>query len=188
MGASRPRAIVLPPQDAGPDLLGTANGIPYITAFAGISNPFSNSATGGASNRMTPVYQYGDTTTWIKGRHAFKGGIEVRFVSDPGFDAFGATPIATIGSGSVPHQNITTITGIGQNASGAGNVLNDLSGSLGSSTLGAAYQTYDSPGGPNPQFLAGQTRYRTWQQREHSLFFNDDFRVSPTFTVTLDMR
>jgi len=188
IGVFRPRTIVLTPQDAAPELLSTASGVPYITAFAGVTNPFSNSATGGASNRLTPVYQYGDTLSWTKGRHNFKGGFEIRFVSDPGFDAFGATPIATIGAGSVAVQNISTIAGIGQNSGGATNLLNDLSGSLGSPTLGAAYQTYNSPGGPNPQFLAGQTRYRTWQQREYSWFFKDDFKMTTSFTLNIGLR
>src|SRR5260370_40975251 len=112
--------------------------------------------------------------TWIKGRHAFKGGIEVRFVSDPGYDAFGARPIANIGTGSVPQQNITTITGIGQNAGGAGNLLNDLSGSL-----GGGIQTFNSPGRANTQFLAGQTPYRTLPPRQYSLFFKSEFSGRP---------
>jgi hypothetical protein len=50
IGAFRPRTTILTPQDAKPELLSTASGVPYITGFAGITNPFSNSATGGACN------------------------------------------------------------------------------------------------------------------------------------------
>jgi Outer membrane receptor for ferrienterochelin and colicins len=183
IGAFRPRTTILTPQDAKPALLSTAAGVPYITAFAGITNPFSNSATGGASNRITPVYQYGDTMSWIRGRHAFKGGVEARFLSDAGFDAFGATPIATVGAGGVAVQNISTIPGIGQNAGTATNLLNDLSGSLSN-----AFQTYNSPAGANPIFLPGQTRYRNWLQREWSGFFKDDFKVTPSLTLNIGMR
>jgi hypothetical protein len=183
IGAFRPRTTILTPQDAKPELLSTASGVPYITGFAGITNPFSNSATGGASNRISPVYQYGDTMTWIRGRHAFKGGADTRFLSDAGFDAFGATPIASIGAGGVAVQNISTITGIGQNAGTATNLLNDISGSLSN-----AFQTYNSPGGPTPGFLPGQTRYRNWLQREYSGFFKDDFKLRPSLTLSAGLR
>jgi hypothetical protein len=98
--------------------------------------------------------------TWIRGRHAFKGGADTRFISDSGFDAFGATPIASIGAGGVAVQNISAIRGIGQNAATATNLLNDLSGSLSNT-----FQTYNSPGSATPGFLPGQTRYRNWLQR-----------------------
>lgn len=80
--------------------------------------PSAHHHHGGASNRISPVYQYSYTMTWIRGQHAFKGGA--------GVDAFGATPIASIGAGGVAVQNISTIAGIGQNAGTATNLLNDL--------------------------------------------------------------
>ena len=182
-GVFRPRTIVLTPEDAKPDLLPiTAAGFPYILTFADITSPFP-SAAGGASNRITPVYQYGDTLTWVKGRHSFKGGAELRFVSDPGFEAFGARPGASIGSGAVPVQNITTIPGIAQNAGLAQNALLNLTGGL-----GFAFQVNNSPGGANPTFLPGQTRYRSWREREISWFFKDDFKVTPSLTLNLGVR
>lgn len=183
IGVFRPRTIVLTPEDAKPELLPTsANGVPYILSFAGITSPFP-SAAGGASNRITPVYQYGDTLSWMKGRHQFKGGIEVRFLSDAGYDAFGARPGASVGAGAVPVQNINTIPGIGSNAGAAQNLLNDLTGSL-----NFAFQVNNSPGGSNPIFLPGQTRYRNWLQREYSWFFKDDFKVTPSFTLNIGIR
>jgi hypothetical protein len=183
IGAFRPRTVVLTPEDAKPQLLPTtAGGAPYILSFANITSPFP-SAAGGASNRITPVYQYGDTLTWVKGRHSFKGGAEVRFLSDAGYDAFGARPGASIGSGAVPVQNINTITGIGGNAGLAQNTLLDLAGSL-----GFAFQVNNSPGGANPVFLPGQTRYRNWLQKEFSGFFKDDFKLTPSFTLNLGVR
>jgi hypothetical protein len=57
IGVFRPRTIVLTPEDAKPELLpATAGGVPYILSFAGITSPFP-SALGGASYRITPVYQ-----------------------------------------------------------------------------------------------------------------------------------
>jgi hypothetical protein len=183
IGVYRPRTIVLTPEDAKPELLPvTSGGVPYILSFANITSPFP-SAAGGESNRITPVYQYGDTMTWVRGRHSFKGGAEVRFVSDPGFEAFGARPGASVGSGAVPVQNINTIAGIGNNAGLAQNTLLDLTGSF-----SFAFQVNNSPGGPNPAFLPGQTRYRSWRQREYDWFFKDDIKVTPSFTLNLGVR
>ncbi len=183
IGVFRPRTIVLTPEDAKPELLPTtAGGAPYILTFSGITSPFP-SAAGGASNRITPVYQYGDSITWVKGRHSFKGGLEVRFFSDAGYDAFGARPGANIGAGAVPVQNINTITGIGANSGLAQSTLLDLTGSL-----GFAFQVNNSPGGANPVFLPGQTRYRNWLQKEASWYFKDDFKLTSSFTLNLGIR
>lgn len=183
IGAFRPRTIVLTPEDAKPDLLPvTAGGAPYILSFANITSPFP-SAAGGASNRITPVYQYGDTLTWVKGRHSFKGGYELRFVSDPGFEAFGARPGASVGSGAVPVQGINTIANIGQNSGLAQNTLLDLTGSF-----SFAFQVNNSPGGANPIFIPGQTRYRSWRSTEYDWFIKDDIKVTPSFTLNVGVR
>jgi Carboxypeptidase regulatory-like domain/TonB dependent receptor len=183
IGIFRPRTIVLTPEDAKPELLPvTAGGVPYILTFANGTSPFP-AATGGASNRITPVYQYGDSITWVKGRHSFKGGVEIRFLSDAGYDAFGARPGATVGAGAAPVQNVNTIAGIGGNAGLAQNTLLDLTGSL-----NFAFQVNNSPGGKNPVFLPGQTRYRNWLQKEASWYFKDDFKLTSSFTLNLGVR
>ena len=68
-------------------------------ATDGATNPVG----GNPSNYIAPVYQYGDAVTWIKGKHAFKGGVEVRLISDAGYDANGVTPNVVLGAnGSQP--------------------------------------------------------------------------------------
>jgi hypothetical protein len=133
--------------------------------------------------RISPLYQFSDTLTWLKGRHSFKGGVELRFGSTNGFNSFNVLPRVNIGAGGAAVTGINTIPGIGANQAGAQNLLLDLAGSV--STV---VQAFNSPGGVNPVFLAGEGKQRTWQQREFSVFFKDDFRVSPNLTLNLGVR
>jgi hypothetical protein len=81
---------------------------------------------------------------------AFKGGIVLRYISLAGFD-FGASnlPSVRIGAPATGATNFlmgsTAITGIGQNATTAQNLLYDLAG-----TIQSALQINISPGGTNP--------------------------------------
>ncbi len=184
-GVNRPRQTILAPFQIDPSYLGkSANGTPYIIGFTNVTSPFAQGNFGSeAQDRISPVYQFGDTMTWLKGKHAFRGGFEFRFTSFSGYDAYAVTPRALLGAGNVGVQGIATIPGIGQNAAGAQQVLNELAG-----TLTSAYQTLNSAGGANPQYIPGQTRYRTWRTPEFSWFFKDDWKVSRDITLNLGVR
>jgi len=107
----------------------------------------------------------------------------VRFINNAGYDTVGTIPQAQIGAGNVGVQGITTIPGIGSNSTGAQNLLLDLSG-----TLSNASQVLNSPGGPNPQFIPGETRYSNLLSHEYSGFFKDDWKVTPSLTLNLGVR
>lgn len=196
VGVFRPRVLVFSEYDplggpsgtAGQKLLPSSNSIPfYLTLAGGESNPLSPAAngTGSTSNRISQTYQYGDDLTWIKGKHTFKGGVVVRFLNNAGFDTVGVVPTATIGAqtGALAVQGITTIPGIGVNATAATNLLNDLNGSLSS-----ANAVLNSPGGTNPQFIPGESRYSNLLDHEYSGYFKDDWKVTPSLTLNLGVR
>ena len=189
-------------------LLPVINGVPFVLCYSGsVASPTSTTcaAPGGAlanqasgspvvgltnpvggnpSNYIAPVYQFGDSVSWIRGRHAFKSGVEVRLISDSGYDANGVTPSVVLGAnGSVPVTGISAFAGIGQNLTVAQNLLTDLSGSV-----QVANMTNFSPGGPSPRFLPGETRYREWHQNEVSWYFKDDFKLKPNLTINLGVR
>jgi hypothetical protein len=181
-GALRPRLRFNAAWElAGTSSVPSANNQAYVVDFGSITDPIdiSNDPQG----RISPSYQFSDSLTWQVGRHTYKGGVEMRFVSTNGFNSFDVMPRAVTGSGGSAVQNVTTITGIGQNATAAINILNDLSGSLGS-----VRQAFNSPGGANPKFLAGEGKQRTWQNREFSAFFKDDFKVRRNLTLNLGAR
>ena len=182
VGALRPRLRFRAPWEvAGADLLPKAGNHPYLIEFGLISNPLN--ADNDPQGRITPVYQFSNDLTWLRGKHAFKGGVSVRFVSTNGFNSFDVMPRAVIGTGSAPIQNLSSIAGIGVNLGTAEALLNELSGSV-----ARVRQAFNSPGGPNPEFVAGEGKQRTWKQRELAWYFKDDFKVTPALTLNLGLR
>jgi hypothetical protein len=186
-GVFRPRTEIVAPYDPAAgfkDVLPRINGVPVLTDFATFTDPVTPQNFGGDnSNRLSPVYQYGDNISWLKGRHSFKGGVEIRLVSSAGYDAFAVTSRAVLGAGGPAVTGITTIPLIGQNSGGASALLTDLSGSV-----SATFQAFNSPGGPNPVYLAGQTRYRNYSQHEYSAYFKDEFKIRPNLTLNMGIR
>ncbi len=181
-GALRPKVRFYAPWErAGTDLQPKAGGQPYLLVFNQITDPLNQDND--PQGRITPVYQFGNNLSWLKGRHAFKGGAEVRFVSTNGFNSFNVMPRAILGTGGVPVQNLNTIPGIGQNLARAEAILNELTG-----TLARVDQAFNSPGGPDPQFLPGEPKQRTWKSREFSFFFKDDVKVTSNLTLHLGLR
>lgn len=166
--------------DTGKALLPTANSQLYVPVFASVTTPINQGND--PQGRNSPFYTYGDKITWLKGRHSFKGGVEFRFGSTNGFNSFTVLPRATIGSGGAAITGLPTAS-LGQNLGGAQNLLNDLAGSLAS-----IQQAFNSPGGTNPVFLAGEGKQRTWRQREFGGFFKDDFKLRPNLTLNLGLR
>ncbi len=183
-GVMRPLQTILAPwQVDGDGLLARAGDYPYMLSFGIVDSPLYPGIGDEPSRRISPVYQFGNTATWSRGRHALRGGAEFRFVSSAGYDAFVVTPRATLGAGAVPVQNILNIPGVLQNGPGAAQLLAELAG-----TLNGVTQVFNSPGGVDPQYLPGQTRFRNWRQRELDWFFKDDFRVTPNLTLTFGLR
>jgi hypothetical protein len=198
-GTFRPRTVVQTPWEVGQNpltgsddarkaLLPTVGGVGFVPQFGSITNPIG----GQPSNYIAPVYQWGDSITWIKGKHAFKGGFEGRWISDSGFDANNTTARITFGGNTtVPVQNITTgtvIPGIGANAPLATSILYDLTGTVSNGSTAGVFQTNYSPGGANPVFLPGETRFREWHQNEFSFYFKDDWKVTKNLTLNLGLR
>ena len=166
---------------SGNSVLPHAGSQPFFFIFSTVTNTYtSNNAPQG---RISPLYQYSDTMTWLKGRHAFKGGFEARFDSSNGYNSFYVLPGATTGAGNVSYQNISTIAGIGTNLTQAQNMLGDLSGSLSN-----WIQAFNSAGGKNPTYIPGEPVQRTWRQREYNGFFKDDWKVTPQVTMNLGLR
>jgi len=170
----RPRQTYNSPwQLGGNDVLPSLNGQPFLLSIASVNSPLFPSVGDDPSTRISPVYQFGDSMTWIKGRHQIKGGAEMRFVSVAGFDTFNVMPRITLNPGSVPVQNIVTIPGIGQNT-GAATLLTDLSGSVAN-----IVQNFNASTGSNPGFVPGLTRYQHIRQPEFSWFLKDDYKLTP---------
>jgi hypothetical protein len=186
-GVFRPRQTVNSLWGAdGSALPHTAGGQPEVLNFTTITPPFPYNLYGQTDqqDRISPIYQYGDTITWLKGRHSFKGGGEVRFNSYAGFDNYVNPPRVSLGqSAGVPVQGISAVPGIGVNLAAAQTILAELAGSV-----NAYFQVLNSNGGAHPEYIPGLTRYRHLRQPEISGFFKDDFRVNSRLTLNLGVR
>ena len=82
-GMNRPRQTIISPWDVDPSFLGkSSGGHPFLLGFTTITSPFAlNNFGSEAQDRISPVYQFGDIATWLKGKHAFRGGFEKKYVS-----------------------------------------------------------------------------------------------------------
>nr|MBA3805877.1 carboxypeptidase regulatory-like domain-containing protein [Acidobacteriota bacterium] len=165
----------------GLDSLPKAGSQPFLFNFVTITDPIF--LTDPPEGRTSPVYSIYDSIAWQRGRHAFKAGADMHFVSSNAFNSNSVMPTVNLGAGGAAVQNISTIPSIGGNSGLAVNILNDLSGSVSSVT-----QAFNSPGGPNPVWLAGEFKLRVWQARQFSWFVKDDFKVRPNLTLNLGVR
>lgn len=184
-GASRTQARFFGPWETpqGRNFLPTANSQIFVPVYTSITAPIDGSND--PQGRISPIYQYADTVTWLRGKHQFKAGGEVRFVSNNGFNSFSVVPRVNFGTGGVgiPNLSALSVPGLSLNDAAARALLIDLSGSV-SSIL----QAFNSVGGANPVFLAGEGKQRTWRQREFSLFFKDEFKVTSALSLNLGVR
>src|SRR6202042_101386 len=74
-------------------------------------------------------------------------------------------------------------TQFGNNATGATSLVNTLAGSVGTET-----QNYYSPGGANPQFVAGAYFQHTWRHRDFGTYIQDDIKLKKNLTINLGVR
>jgi hypothetical protein len=153
----------------------------------------------------TPVWTYADTMSWTKGKHSFKIGGELRYLSStsqlsqPGFFGnFKAIPqafsgntalagLATSGPNAIANTN-PLLSGLGSsNAARARDLLTFFSGSL--SSVSQLYFLTD------PNKLDTWSDYRTehlitttTKARELDFFFKDDYKIHKNLTLNLGVR
>ena len=185
-GFNRPRAYTISPFDIDNSFLGrTLAGQPFIVHTFAVTPPFAETNFGSESTyRITPVYQIGDSVTWVKGRHAFKGGVEARFISTAQYDTFAAMPRALLfGEGASTAVNFNTVPGlVGASVGLAQAMAHERAGQN-----ALYYQTLNSPG-PGHDYELGAPRFRHWKSPEYSFYFKDDWKVTPGLTLNLGLR
>ena len=167
--------------DSRTRLLPNAGGYPYVPVFGLVTDPINQADN--PVGRISPLYQFTDNVTWIRGRHSFKSGFEVRFTSTNGFNSADVMPRVNLGTGGASVGGLSSIPGIGTNLTNAITMLNDLSGSVSS-----VVQALNATGGRDPQWVPGEVKQRTWKRKEFGVFFKDDFKVRPNLTLNLGVR
>jgi hypothetical protein len=187
-GVLRPRTAVVAPWETDASVLGSVNNNQFILGiyFGGVTQPFSETNYGAEpARRIAPIYQFGDTMTWLRGKHSIRAGFDYRNISNAGFDTFAAMQRADVFTAAAWPANVAffNLPGIGVNAGASAQLASELSGAV-----GATWMTLNSPGGRNPTFVPGLSRYRRWSQNEFSWFVKDDWKITPSFTLNVGIR
>ena len=172
------------------------NGYPiaYIPATVGgmTPNSFSCMTNCAQQGNTTPLWQFGDTLSWTKGKHAFKFGGEARFGHSEGSETPTAPiPKATGGAGLNPNQtfqNNPNLSGlVTTNQTLANQLLYFMSGSLNSAQQYYFIQSADHQN-QWMDYLDRQRKITDSHQNEYAFFLKDDWKVTPRFTANLGIR
>jgi len=171
-------------------------------AFTVASSNFFGGRGGllGWTNRdYSPRWTYADTLTWVKNKHSFKVGAELRFNRTKS-TVYGtnwgmnANPYAVGGDAqglAVQGINSTNMPGLAGNATTGNqqlmqNLLTFLSGSLGSVSQAyfinsAGQQSWNDP-------VVEKQKIRDIRQREFAFFVKDDWKIHDKLTLNLGLR
>src|SRR5215831_9448703 len=110
-----------------------------------LTNTLITSVSGAATRGQTsPIWTFSDTLSWTQGKHAFKGGYELRLTSSRGWNGtdnpdWYKYSVVSVGAPSgvpVTGINSTLIPGLtGQSVTVMQNLLLDLTGSVSNAPL-----------------------------------------------------
>jgi outer membrane receptor protein involved in Fe transport len=133
--------------------------------------------------RVSPVNEYTDNISKIKGNHTIKAGGQIRFTTQNGYNAAGIYPnesMSTASPGNSP--SFTTPAGLtAAQVSILYGLYNNLTGRVGQIT-----QTYYSD--LEKWQAAGTPRVRNFKFHEYGFFVQDDWRLTPRFTLNVGLR
>ena len=139
--------------------------------------------------RNSPVLGITDNMTKIMGKHNFKGGVNLRFTDQQGYNL--------AGSGGGIYPNVTTSTTLGNSVpltigpSGAAiSAANRTTfESMYNDVLGRMNQVVQSYFSDLTKFqAAGTPRVREFKIKEVGFFFQDDWKIRRNLTLNLGMR
>jgi hypothetical protein len=175
--------------DAARKALPTHGGVPFYPTQVLFPDNIITAVSGAATRGQTsPLWNYSDTLSWTKGKHAFKAGFEGRFTSSRGWNGtdnpdWYQIPVVSVANPAVSVTGISTIAGLtGTSITTAQNLLLDLSGSVSGASL-----TFNV-NKPTETSFSPVVRIKDFHQNEWGAFFKDDWKIRPDLTLNLGLR
>jgi hypothetical protein len=175
--------------------------IAYVPAMIGATTPnnfqvngnyFSCQTDCAQQGNHTPLFNYADTISWTKGKHAFRGGVDVRITYSKGYETPTAPiPKATGGFGLNPNQafrNNAAMPGlVANNETIANQLLYFLAGSVNNAQQ---YYYIERPDQLTKwsSYLDNTRKTTDAHQNDFSVFFKDDWKIRPSLTLNLGVR
>ena len=141
----------------------------------------------------TPLYDYADTLSWTKGKHAFKAGADYRYAFTSGSETPTAPiPRATGGAGQNPNQsfqNNPLLPGlVAANQTAANSLLYFQAGSVNQVFQYYFLQQSKDLHWDNYMSVPGHRKITEPHQNDWDVFFKDDWKVTPSLTLNLGLR
>jgi hypothetical protein len=151
-----------------------------------------------SSSRRIPVYNFANDLNWVQGNHNYKFGTNVRLIrnnktsADQVWPNYGLAQGSLGGLGADLQRGINSV--LGARTGNPGFLLDDdqlatisgaglnLTGAI--TNIGVTYQ-YDADGNLLP---IGQPSARRFATNEYELYFSDNWRATPSLTLTYGVR
>lgn len=167
-------------------------------SFRFVFSPLAFSRT---QTRITPVHNFTDDVSWVKGNHSIGFGTNIRLISNRrvslsnSFDNAITNPSFFLGGGSsltnpiqsteTPQLNFNTANGIARIFGSAVNVQNAMTAIIGRLSQYGANFIFDHDGTPLP---TGSPTDRNFKTQEYDLYAQDAWKITPNLTFTYGLR
>ena len=166
-----------------------SNGYPWLQNLESIGGNkwMAVPALGSTRTQNSPLYTFSDNVSWVVGSHSFQAGWEATWADSDGWNGGSLWPNVGIGDGNFPITNIQGgFEGL-QNADAntAEEILNDLSGSVGSLAMG---YIVNDPSRGFDDILVTPKQNLNYHQDDWAAFFKDDWNVTQNLTINYGVR